>query len=940
MYHASIRRSSVSSSSRFRKSSSPGLHSSRSGTSRSTRSRSRRHSRSPSRGRRRQHHSRSPSPGGRRRRHHRSSSRRRSSRRSLSPHRSSRRHSLGWHSRSPDRRAHSPVRYPLSHGSCFPGLDSESSVERGLQITVDNERYGTKTPERKRLSDRLDSPVDSLSDVDRDDLADGPVFSRHLSHLRSSEQCPSREEDALSPFNLKHDEDYRNRDISVYGMHYDCLQDQSCESGRVGRPLRNSLDSSEDRGHELKSLRYDRNDRLIDISTETRPFFPRTQNYHTQNLSRSPSPAYQDEDFRELEIARRKREEELLSKKLSEKLPSSGYMVPSSSNPLWSLEPQYLYRPEEAPAMPKKSILKKRVDDPSVQPKVFSVSEPPPLDISTDPFSSEVENFFKQFNTNAVKRPAPSKELQGTGTVSDWQLCSGQKQNVFSSEQNSGNVLAQKECHKMISEPVDQQSDFLGPHERVNQDHSGFSGILGMMADSSNAQEKRRSRFSHIEDEEKFLYGDEETSIVSACAPEWTLSTEKGSRNQKVTSPSPPSLPVKSDMSEESRLDPEKIRDLLKAVGLDIGMAEISKLAARTQERLHGKKPSHSPDCRLVSSHKPPSQERYRSRSNTLSPDSSRKHSISPAKDTSSLSKSDYDKNKTTRQDDPAGMPWQPVSPLPVIPSAPPSLPNFDATSISWCNFSQISPFTAAQFPQSHPSLLMPPPGYGVYGHYTAYAASGWTTRTPQADLVLSDMHGISTPAVPANCLRPNLRAIERVSLYKEIPEIKQETSVLVQIPTTAPVSDVLPQPSLKGGKEKIADEKNRAAQRQKVIEEIKKLTVEQKELQKQLYYLRIELNRLSRHQEKMQQTKRKEKDPLLVEVNRLRENISKEITELEVKANAVKKKKAELDKVAQILGINTFEKSRKPSSEKIDLSEDHLEDAESKEGASGSTKL
>ncbi|NXD94859.1 ZN318 protein, partial [Chaetorhynchus papuensis] len=63
-------------------------------------------------------------------------------------------------------------------------------------------------------------------------------------------------------------------------------------------------------------------------------------------------------------------------------------------------------------------------------------------------------------------------------------------------------------------------------------------------------------------------------------------------------------------------------------------------------------------------------------------------------------------------------------------------------------------------------------------------------------------------------------------------------------------------------------------------------------------------------------------KDPLLVEVNRLQENIMKEIAELHKEADAADKKQSELDKVAQILGINIFEKPRKPSVETKDSSE------------------
>lgn len=83
-------------------------------------------------------------------------------------------------------------------------------------------------------------------------------------------------------------------------------------------------------------------------------------------------------------------------------------------------------------------------------------------------------------------------------------------------------------------------------------------------------------------------------------------------------------------------------------------------------------------------------------------------------------------------------------------------------------------------------------------------------------------------------------------------------------------------------------------------------------------------------------------KDPLLVEVNRLQENIMKEIAELHKESDAADKKQSELDKVAQILGINIFEKARKPSVETKDSSEKNSksENAKGVEKTSSSSKV
>ncbi|XP_062981479.1 zinc finger protein 318-like [Elgaria multicarinata webbii] len=767
-------------------------------------------------------------------------------RRSRSPGRRSR--SPGRRSRSPGRRSRSPGRRSRSPGRHTPSRHPESSVEQSLQIIVGNDCYVIDSPERKRTPDRLCSPVDSR--VDRDGLADGPIFSRSISP-RSLGRYPSLEERSSSPFSVRHDADYRSRN-------YDHLHDQPRETDNYGELLRKSLYPSEDRGREPKQARYDRDDRLLDMSIEPHGFTPATRNYRKRSLSRSPSPTYLDEDFRKLVNARRKREEEEL-RNFSRKLPGSGYVT----NSIQSSEPRYLHRPDDAPAMPKKSILKKRVDDPFMQ--------------------------------------------------------------------NCGSFLKQKETHELTSENLDRHSDFLLPHERASQDGSGFSRILGMMTDSTSAQEKRRHSFiDDIEDEEKFLYGDDEGSNVNFLSTQkLTLSGENECMSQKVSSSLLPRPSVKPNTSEASRPDDEKIHDLLMTIGLDIGVAEISKLAARTQERLHGKKPSRSPDRHLVASCKPESRERQKSQSNTDSLESTQKCSLSPSgsfspsKDMSFVSNSEHNTSKTVRQDNPAG------TSVPLIPSAPPSLPA--PTSFSWYGDPDFAPFPAIQVPQNYPPPTMPPPGYNAYGHYVTYEASGWPMYIPQtSDPALSAIHGLVKPSVPPNPTRPNLKVIKEASLGKGTPNIQRAQSVLVQIPMCAPSSNLLTQSSVQAVKETISDESPRTSQKQRIIEEREKLKAQLETQQKKLHYLRIELNRLSKQQEVMLQKKRKPIDPLLVEVIRQKENIAKKVSQLALNVGVAKKKQSELDKVAQILGINMFEKSQKLSSENKDTKNNNSKNARS----------
>uniref|UniRef100_A0A8D0H3G9 Uncharacterized protein n=1 Tax=Sphenodon punctatus TaxID=8508 RepID=A0A8D0H3G9_SPHPU len=140
------------------------------------------------------------------------------SHRSLSPRRSRRLPSPpggNWSHRGPDRGDSSSNRRRRS-----PSLRSESSLEQSLQITVGNDRYCIDTQERRRMHDRLGSPLDNLSDMDRDDMADGPIFDRGLSPSRSLERYPSHEEHPSSPYVMMHDQDYRDRDEFVHQPDY------------------------------------------------------------------------------------------------------------------------------------------------------------------------------------------------------------------------------------------------------------------------------------------------------------------------------------------------------------------------------------------------------------------------------------------------------------------------------------------------------------------------------------------------------------------------------------------------------------------------------------------------------------------------------------------------------------------------------------------------
>ncbi|KAJ7404256.1 zinc finger protein 318 [Willisornis vidua] len=766
-----------------------------------------------------------------------------------------------------------------------PSLRSESSVEHSLWITVGNDRYCTGTPERRRLPDRLGSPIDNLSD--RDDMADGPIFTRSLTCSRGLERYPSHEDQSAAPFTVRHDDDYRSRDVflhrSDYSPHYGRREELPRGSDRDGDKLRRSPYPlrPEERGREIKRPRYEKDEKMRGVSGDHQGFSSGTRNYRrrSRSRSRSLSPSYLNEEFRELDRARRKREEEERSRNLNHDVSGSGYVIPGLTNTLQTSEPRYTYRPEEIPPMPKKSILKKRVDmevESSVQPEGFSSSpapskDPPPLSSqsslpqsnNTAPFASEVENFLKRFNKDSLVESANKELREG---LYEWSPLSGPPKDTFTFEEKFGSFLSHKEKVEAKSEPTDRHTDFLLPHERASQDGSGFSRILGMMADSVSAQEKRRRSFPDIEDEEKFLYGDEdeETKIESLPIQKPTVSCGNEIIVQKMSPPPSPAPAVKLDPLEEPNAEYAKIHDLLKTIGLDIGVAEIGKLAVRTQERLHGKKlASRSPDRRSSDSRRLDPWDLRRSRSDTRSPESGQQHSASPpvsfqqSKDVSSLQKSEYTKNKPVGQNIPPCAPEQPLPSVSLIPSVlptPPSLPP-TPTSVSQYQIPSYSHYTPTQMPQNYPPPTIAPPGYDAYGHYVAYAAPGWPMYPPaqQPNPTLPEARGLLTMAMSANPTRPNLRVIETVSLGKEVSDVKRDGSVLVQVPTTPSHSKAalhLSSHPLKNTAERMSDEKNRAAQKQKVIEEREKLKNDREARQKKLYYLKTELDRLRKQQD------------------------------------------------------------------------------------------
>ena len=460
-----------------------------------------------------------------------------------------------------------------------------------------------------------------------------------------------------------------------------------------------------------------------------------------------------------------------------------------------------------------------------------------PLSGAIAAFASEVEN------NKGTMVETTLKESQGN--LYQWGPLPGIPKDNSPLREKFGSFLCHKEKLDMKAEGPERHTDFLLPHERASQNGSGFSCILSMLADSTGTQEKRRLSFPDIEDEEKFLYGDEEEDLKAESPPKPLGSSESEVMRQKA-SPLPSSAPtVKLESMEETNPEYAKIHDLLKTIGLDIGVAEISKLAARTQERLHGKKPSGSSadrrssadrhfsadrcssvDCRFSADRRSADPHRLESgevhHSNTHSPEGSRPQQVSPVdpylltKNSPPFLKSDHPMGHIAGPEV-VGSGFQSSVAvrcmLPSAPSAPVRLPH--PASLSQFHVPRASQFAAARIPPNYQGPAIPPASFDAYRHYMAYAASRWPMypASQPSNHPLPDSHRTVPVSKQATRSRPNLRVIPTVTP----DEPKHEESVLGSLPTAqVPVHVSIPS-LIRYNPEKISDEKNRASQKQKV---------------------------------------------------------------------------------------------------------------------------
>uniref|UniRef100_A0A673BY66 U1-type domain-containing protein n=1 Tax=Sphaeramia orbicularis TaxID=375764 RepID=A0A673BY66_9TELE len=246
-----------------------------------------------------------------------------------------------------------------------------------------------------------------------------------------------------------------------------------------------------------------------------------------------------------------------------------------------------------------------------------------------------------------------------------------------------------------VSEPI--VHDDLLPHERALQDGRGFSRIVGLTQEQARASPHLQAPPPTAEADLRYV---SRPPLVS----------DQNITVQVSNTSVPPGTEPLEDSERQALEEYEKIQDLLKTIGLDLGVAEISKMAARTKERLHGNKPPKTPTRRRYSSarfeHR--SRSRGRGRADSWSSDDSRRKSSAP-----STKETKAELAPPTKKE-----PHPPQTPDPPVPPHAMSIPSY--------------PPSHSMVPPNYP-----PPGYGQYGNYLSYMHQQWPPMYPPPCMTL-----------------------------------------------------------------------------------------------------------------------------------------------------------------------------------------------------------
>ncbi|XP_034041306.1 zinc finger protein 318 [Thalassophryne amazonica] len=448
-----------------------------------------------------------------------------------------------------------------------------------------------------------------------------------------------------------------------------------------------------------------------------------------------------------------------------------------------------------------------------------------------------------------------------------------------------------------------------------------------------------------IDDEEKFLYGDSEDpkpvvpsepaphhsfselygdmseEVLYGDFPQQNMSTiqpcgvppkasphvqmpavesEEGTLRMNKLSRSPePAYPPGTEPLEESERQAleeyEKIQDLLKTIGLDLGVTDISKMAARTKERLHGSKPPPKTPTRRKCHSSESSDSTRRSKGWDRRSDSGSSSSRSRAgswssddgcRKSSPAPKSHSVKATQAERSDGVLLSAQKES-LAQTPEPQP-IPTVPITT----------------YPSSEVHELMapsyPPPGYNQYGNYMAYVHQRWSHLYPP----------------------PSIALPPQTTLDKFSPSLAYNQSYIQPVPEATPKVKCVSQENKKGSSKvsnhdkMTSEDQNNESQKQKVLEEREKLKADREVRMKKKDYLMRELERLRKQQGELLRKKRREKDghkdPLLREISHLQEEVMAQISNLRKEHETAEKKCSEIEKVALILGLSPSDRPSK----------------------------
>ncbi|XP_031697138.1 zinc finger protein 318, partial [Anarrhichthys ocellatus] len=341
----------------------------------------------------------------------------------------------------------------------------------------------------------------------------------------------------------------------------------------------------------------------------------------------------------------------------------------------------------------------------------------------------------------------------------------------------------------------------------------------------------------------------------------------------------------------------EKIQDLLKTIGLDLGVTEISKMAARTKERLHGNKPppkTPTRSRRYSSGSSDGSRGRRRRSRSSSSSSSSRSRSRGRGGSWSSggggrKSSAPPKSHKDVKESIAGPSVAAPPPHKELVPQTP------DANVLPAHPGVPIPPYPPSQVHGMMPPNF-PPPGYSQYGNYLPYMHQQWPPMYPPPNMALPPQTGPDefTPTLP----------------YKHpYNKLAPEPGAKGSVKNSAPVGE-------KGKVSRVSEEQNNESQKQKVLEEREKLKQERDVRMKKKEYLMKELERLRKQQGELLRKKRREKgghkDPLLQEISHLQEEVMAQISNLRKEHEAAEKKRNEIEKIALILGLIPSDRPRR----------------------------